>query len=123
MLSCKPGRPKDAAGNARLEHEHAFDAPTPPNCRRQMHLIAGTHHLGRLPPHRQLEHAQVFGGAQPDRLCNRSVRDVASQGGKGAALGQNDGNVIHTRVRQFTQAPTTPINLTARDVRQHLGCE
>jgi hypothetical protein len=40
-----------------------------------------------------------------------------------AVLGQNDGNVRHAHARQFTQAPTTPINLTARDVRLHFGWE
>jgi hypothetical protein len=40
-----------------------------------------------------------------------------------AVLGQNDGDVRHAHARQFTQAPTTPINLTARDVRLHFGWE
>ena len=40
-----------------------------------------------------------------------------------AVLGQNNGEVRHAHARQFTQAPTTPINLTARDVRQHFGWE
>jgi hypothetical protein len=40
-----------------------------------------------------------------------------------AVLGQNDGGVRSPDLRQFTQAPTAPINVTARDVRLHFGWE
>jgi hypothetical protein len=40
-----------------------------------------------------------------------------------AVLGQNDGGVRSPNLRHFTQAPTAPINVTARDVRLHFGWE
>ncbi len=40
-----------------------------------------------------------------------------------AVLGQNAGEVRSANLRQFTQAPTAPINVTARDVRLHFGWE
>jgi hypothetical protein len=38
-----------------------------------------------------------------------------------AVLGQNGGEVRSPKLRQFTQAPTDPINATARAVRAHFG--
>ena len=38
-----------------------------------------------------------------------------------AVLGQDSGGVRATNLRQHTQAPTAPINLTARDVRAQFG--
>jgi hypothetical protein len=38
-----------------------------------------------------------------------------------AVLGQNAGAVRSPKLRQFTQAPTEPINTTARSVRAHFG--
>ncbi|MEY2689741.1 MAG: hypothetical protein RL375_3940 [Pseudomonadota bacterium] len=38
-----------------------------------------------------------------------------------AVLGQNAGGVKHTRLRQFPQASTDPINLTAQQVRSLFG--
>lgn len=40
-----------------------------------------------------------------------------------AVLGQNSGGVRGPGLRHFPQAPTAPINLTLRDVRQHFGWE
>ena len=40
-----------------------------------------------------------------------------------AVLGQNAGGVRGANLRQFPQASTTPINVTARDVRLHFGWE
>jgi hypothetical protein len=40
-----------------------------------------------------------------------------------AVLGQDDGGARSPVLRQFTQAPTAPINVTARDVRLHFGWE
>lgn len=38
-----------------------------------------------------------------------------------AVLGQDGGGVRATNLRQYPQAPTAPINLTARDVRAQFG--
>jgi hypothetical protein len=38
-----------------------------------------------------------------------------------AVLGQNGGGVSAPNLRQYTQAPTAPVNLTARDVRAQFG--
>lgn len=38
-----------------------------------------------------------------------------------AVLGQNAGGIRSTVLRQFVQAPTDPINLTAQQVRAHFG--
>ncbi len=38
-----------------------------------------------------------------------------------AVLGQDGGGVQAPNLRQHTQAPTAPINLTARDVRAQFG--
>ncbi len=38
-----------------------------------------------------------------------------------AVLGQDGGGVRATNLRQHTQAPTAPLNLTARDVRAQFG--
>jgi hypothetical protein len=38
-----------------------------------------------------------------------------------AVLGQDGGGVRATNLRQHTQAPTAPINATARDVRAQFG--
>lgn len=38
-----------------------------------------------------------------------------------AVLGQNGGGVRAANVRQYTQAPTAPVNVTARDVRAQFG--
>lgn len=38
-----------------------------------------------------------------------------------AVLGQHGGGVRVPRPRQFAQAPTAPINVTAQGVRQHFG--
>jgi len=38
-----------------------------------------------------------------------------------AVLGQNGGEVRSPQLRQFPQAPTAPINLTAQAVRAHFG--
>jgi len=40
-----------------------------------------------------------------------------------AVLGQNGGGVRSPSLRQFPQAPTAPINVTARAVRLHFGWE
>jgi hypothetical protein len=40
-----------------------------------------------------------------------------------AVLGQNGGGVRSPNLMQFPQAPTAPINLTARAVRAHFGWE
>jgi hypothetical protein len=40
-----------------------------------------------------------------------------------AVLGQNGGGVRSPNLRQFPQAPTAPINQTARAVRAHFGWE
>jgi hypothetical protein len=77
---------------------------------------------------------------------NRSVRDILIQGSKtplrfyarvGAlqdtrttvedfaaevgVLGQNSGGVRASNLRQYPQAPTAPINVTAREVRAQFG--
>jgi hypothetical protein len=36
-------------------------------------------------------------------------------------LGQNGGGVRAANLRQYPQAPTAPINVTARDVRAQFG--
>ena len=38
-----------------------------------------------------------------------------------AVLGQNSGGVRATNLRQYPQAPTAPINVTAREVRAQFG--
>ncbi len=38
-----------------------------------------------------------------------------------AVLGQNGGGVRASNLRQYPQAPTAPINVTARDVRAQFG--
>lgn len=38
-----------------------------------------------------------------------------------AVLGQNGGGVRATNLRQYTLAPTAPINVTARDIRAQFG--
>lgn len=38
-----------------------------------------------------------------------------------AVLGQDGGGVRATNLRQYTQAPTAPVNVTARDVRAQFG--
>jgi len=38
-----------------------------------------------------------------------------------AVLGQDGGGVRAPNLRQYTQAPTAPVNLTARDVRAQFG--
>jgi hypothetical protein len=38
-----------------------------------------------------------------------------------AVLGQNSGGVRASNLRQYPQAPTAPINVTARDVRAQFG--
>ncbi|MEX1165417.1 MAG: hypothetical protein WEK74_00840 [Hydrogenophaga sp.] len=38
-----------------------------------------------------------------------------------AVLGQDGGSVRAANVRQYTQAPTAPVNVTARDVRAQFG--
>lgn len=38
-----------------------------------------------------------------------------------AVLGQNSGGVRAPNLRQYTQAPTAPVNVTARDVRAQFG--
>lgn len=38
-----------------------------------------------------------------------------------AVLGQDSGGVQAPNMRQYTQAPTAPVNLTARDVRAQFG--
>lgn len=38
-----------------------------------------------------------------------------------AVLGQDGGSVRAANIRQYTQAPTAPVNVTARDVRAQFG--
>lgn len=38
-----------------------------------------------------------------------------------AVLGQDGGGVRASNLRQYVQAPTAPVNLTARDVRAQFG--
>jgi hypothetical protein len=40
-----------------------------------------------------------------------------------AVLGQNGGGIRSPNLRQFPQAPTVPINVTARAIRAHFGWE
>ncbi len=58
----------------------------------------------------------------PDALSYIARMEAAGQRVRAVAvLGQNNGGLRGRHVRQFAQAPTVPINLTARDVREFFG--